>query len=47
MDPEKYGINVGLKNMAAFTELNKENAKCDCSLKFCVLTSISKLKFSG
>ena len=29
MDPEKYGINVGLKNMAAFTELNKENGQCD------------------
>ena len=27
MDPEKYGINMGLKNMTGIREFNKENAQ--------------------
>ena len=29
MDPEKHGINMGLKNISALREFNKENAQCD------------------
>ena len=29
LDPEKHGINMGLKNMSACREFNKENAHCD------------------
>ena len=29
MDPEKRGTSMGLKNMAAFREFNKENVQCD------------------
>ena len=30
MDPEKHGINMGLKNISALREFNKENATfCD------------------
>ena len=29
MDPEKHGINMGLENMAAFREFDKENTQCD------------------
>ena len=29
MDPEKHRINMGLRNMSAFREFNKENMKCD------------------
>ena len=41
IDPEKHRINIGLKNMSAFKEFNKEM----CTN--CLLTSISKLDFSG
>ena len=27
MDPEKHGINMGLKNMSGIREFNKENAQ--------------------
>ena len=27
MDPEKHGINMGLKNMTGIREFNKENAQ--------------------
>ena len=27
MDPEKHGINMGLKNMSRIREFNKENAQ--------------------
>ena len=48
MDLEKHGINMGLKNITAFTEFNKENTQCDLQFsKTCVLTLISKLNFSG
>ena len=33
LDPEKHGINMGLKNMSAFREFNKENAQCDLPFK--------------
>ena len=36
MDPEKDRINMGLKNMSAFREFNKENVQCDLHFKsFC------------
>ena len=33
MDPGKYRINMGLKNMSAFREFNKENVQCDLQFK--------------
>ena len=33
MPPEKHGINMGLKNMSAFREFNKENIQCDLQFK--------------
>ena len=33
LDPEKHGINMGLKNMSAFREFNKENVQCDLQFK--------------
>ena len=33
MHPEKHGINMGLKNMSAFREFNKENVQCDLQIK--------------
>ena len=47
MNPEKHGINMGLKNMSAFRKSNKENTQCDFSLKVHVLSSISNLNFPG
>ena len=29
IDPEKHGIDMGLKNMTAFRVSNKENVQCD------------------
>ena len=29
MDPQKRGINMGLKKVSAFREFNKENMLCD------------------
>ena len=43
MNPEKHGITVGLKIMSACLPLRN----VICSLKICVLTSISKLNLSG
>ena len=33
MHPEKHGINMGLKNMSACREFNKENVQCDLQIK--------------
>ena len=44
MDPEKHRMNMGVKNMSA---LIKKMRNVICSLKACVLTSMSKLNFSG
>ena len=33
MPPEKHEINMGLENMSAFREFNKENARCDLQFK--------------
>ena len=33
MDPEKHGINMGLKNISAFREFNKANVQCDLLFK--------------
>ena len=33
MDPEKYEINMGLKNMSAFREFNKKNVQWDLQFK--------------
>ena len=46
MDPEKHEINMGLKNMSAFREFNKKMCNGICSLKVCVLTSISKFQLA-
>ena len=33
LDPEKHGINMGLKNLSAFKRFNKENAQCNLQFK--------------
>ena len=33
MDPQKRGINMGLKKVSAFREFNKENMLCDLQFK--------------
>ena len=46
MDPEKWNKYMGLENMSAFGEfLIKKMCNAICSLKFWVVTSISKLNF--
>ena len=47
MDPEKPGINMGIKNMSAFREFDMKMCNVICNLKVSVLTLISKLNFSG
>ena len=48
MDPEKYVINMSLTNKCLPLEsLIKKIRNVICSLKVCVLTSISELNFSG
>ena len=46
LDPEKHGINMGLKNRSAFREFS-EMHNVICSLEVCVLTLISKLNLSS
>ena len=47
MPDEKHGINMGLKICLPLESLIKKIRTVICSLTVCVLTSVSKLNFSG